>query len=203
MFIYPTIAIATEPIFDIVICSDTTRINPGEKITFNLYFIGIGNITYDEKLFYVDNHITVDSIYVMGKKAEAGLQDNGTNFQRYQNFMQTARLGFINYESNELNPLYGGIFENGEYIPPVKVTLDTTADVARGDHDLKVKYLYKGNVGNWQLAEDTMVFHINTFTEQYGTIIAISSTLIIAIISGLVVNKLKGKNTSNKWKMKK
>ncbi len=194
-----TTAIASYTIFDVVICSDTTRINPGEKITFNLYFIGIGNVTADEQLFYVDNHITVDSINVMGKDVKENLQDQGTNFQRCKNFMQIAKLGFINYSPHELNPLYGGIFENGKYTPPVKVTLATTTDVAPGDHNLKVKYLYQGRDGNWQLAEDTMTFHINNFWEQHGGTI---STLlgIIAILSGLVGGYVKIKRKSKRLK---
>jgi len=169
LLILPISSLATEPVFDMTICSDTTRFNKGEKITFNLYLVGLGEISEDYLLFYVDNHMYVSSITILGFEIGDGLQDKGTNAQICQNFMQEARQGFVDYSSDEINPLYAGIFnENGTYIPPIKVEITTDAKVSSGDHDIEIFYLYKNLDGeNWTQVSKTKTFHINTDLEQH------------------------------------
>lgn len=165
--IVPIISTASRPIFDLAICSDTTSFNKGEKITFKIYLIGAGNITYDYLLFYVDDNMYVDNISMMGFEIKEGLQDKGTNAQAYENLMNDAKQGFANFSPDNLNPLYAGIFNDSSYVPPIKVTISTDENVSYGDHTLKVIYMYKNGDEDWQQISESITFHINSLTEQY------------------------------------
>jgi len=167
IIILPITSFATEPTFEMTICSDTTRFNKGEEITFSIYLIGIGNVTNDYMLFYVDDNMFVDSISIMGFEFHEGLQDKGTNAQAFDNFMENAKQGFINYSPDKLNPLYAGIVNNSNYVPPIKVSISTNDQVSCGDHNFKIIYMFSDDNNNWQQVSETMTFHINSLTEEY------------------------------------
>jgi len=165
--IISSVSVATNPIFDIIIRSDTTKINKGESITFNLYLVGLGNVSKDYLLFYVDNNMYVSNFTIMGFSIKSGLQNKGTNVQICVDFMKIAKQGFEDYTPEVINPLYAGILKNETYIPPVKVTITTDKNVSPGDHDLEIIYLFEQNgSNNWTEISKTQTFHINTDIEQ-------------------------------------
>lgn len=189
---------AAEPIFDLAICADTTRFNPNEKLTFSIYFIGAGNVSSDVLLFYVDDEIYVDRLLAMGREITFGLQDKGTNMQYCENFMITAKQGFVGYSDDEINPLFGPSYSEGRYIRPLEVTLASKPETHPGDHTLKVVYMYKGTNGTWGQTSELIRFHINSFTEQYEIIGFVWNFFVpflgafLGIIAGLFLHYHQG-----------
>lgn len=165
MMIQPKIC-ATGPIFDIVLCSDTIRFNKGENFEIIIYFIGLGDVTEDYLLFYVNDEIYVKEAYIMGGKVVEGLQDRGTNMQRIDNLMPLAKPFFIDYSPDSLNPLHSGTIKEGCFIPPMNVTLITGDNVSSGEHTIKAVYMYKGEDDVWHQASDIMNFHVTTEVEE-------------------------------------
>jgi hypothetical protein len=47
------------------------------------------------------------------------------------------------------------------------VTISTDENVSYGDHTLKVIYMYKNGEENWQQISESIIFHINSLTEEY------------------------------------
>ena len=159
-----------EPIFELEICSDESRINAGDDISFNIYMIGIGDVVNDYFLFYVDSYISIKSMAVMGDQLPMeGLQTAGSNVQIIYNFWGTAKQFFENYSTENINPLYGGTFNESwaNYIPAIKVTFSTNEKVNSGEHEINLYYMYKNGNESWKIASNSMMFHVNTLTEEY------------------------------------
>jgi len=163
----PIAPATAEPIFDIVLCSDTIRFNKGEDIEFNLYFVGMGDVVEDVLLFYVNDEIYVSKSYIMGGEILEGLQDQGTNMQKIDSIMPNAKPNFIDYNPDQLNPLYSGtIGEDGKFVPPLNITLTTGENVSSGEHIITTIYSYKGDDGIWRQASDELTFYITTEAEE-------------------------------------
>jgi len=163
MIMQSTTAIAEEPVFDIVICADTTRFNPGENLTFNLYFVGIGNITDDYLLFYVDSYIYIEKLIHLGNDVTSGLNDQAKNAQAITPVIAGLEPG-EGYRGKKLYPTYAMHRELN--VPPLMVTLATRPNVSSGEHELKVIYLFKGEGDEWNKVTEKFTFHITTEAEQ-------------------------------------
>ncbi|GAF79257.1 unnamed protein product [marine sediment metagenome] len=198
IIIQPNIC-ATEPLFDIILTSNSIRFNKGENFEIEIYFVGIGDVKKDYLMLYVNDEIYVSSAYIMGGKGVKGLQDKGTNMQGVEDIMPLAKLYFIDYSPDVLNPLYAGIIKNGSFIPPLNITLTTGENVSSGEHTIKAVYMYKGEDGDWKQTSDIMNFHITTEAEvieyefmineqqmnQLNTIIS-SFQLLLAILAIII-----------------
>jgi hypothetical protein len=159
--------VATEPIFDVVICSDITRFNPGENFTLNIFFVGIGNITADYLLLYVNGDIYVEKMFGAGGEIVVGKQDKGTHVQMMVDFIPKAiEAGSFEYTGTEINPYCAGAKIDGEYIFPFTMILRTRQNVGSGEQRVKAIYMYEGDDGIWRQSSDTFNFHVTTEAEQ-------------------------------------
>lgn len=158
-----TTVIAEKPVFDIVICADTTRFNPGENLTFNLYFAGIGNVSEDYLLFYVDSDIYIEKMIHLGNDVTGGLNDQAKNAQVITPVIAGLESG-EGYRGKKLYPTYA--MHRDLNVPPLMVTLATRPNVSSGEHELKVIYLFKGDNNEWNEISEKFTFHITTEAEQ-------------------------------------
>ncbi|MCJ7570679.1 MAG: hypothetical protein MUO82_02215 [Candidatus Thermoplasmatota archaeon] len=163
LIFYSPTSSAKIPTFDIVICSDITRINPGDNITFNIFLVGAGNVSADYLLCYVNGDIRVTKVTVLGKNYVEGLANQGTNAQLFPLNIIPQVIPPKDYQFGELHPLWG---VNESKKSAITVTISTTNETPSGEHDLKIIYLYKGEDNVWKEASDTMTFHITTEAEQ-------------------------------------
>lgn len=163
IFIFTSISVRAEnSVFDVVICADSTRINPGQNLTFYIYLVGVENVTNDFLLCYVNGDIFFEKITVLGKEYAEGLADKGTNAQLLPLNIAPQIIPDVDYPSGVLHPLWARDANNSA----ITITIGTTNETPPGDHDLKIIYLYKGQNGVWQSSRDTMTFHVTTKVEQ-------------------------------------
>jgi len=147
--VVPTNSSAISSIFDVVACSDTTRINPGDNLTIYIYFVGVGNATDNFILIYFNSDITVKEASFMGELSKEGLADKGTNVQLYRWNVT------IPENIEDINPFYPLhlFWGRDEKSAPFTITISTSPDTPSGEHDLKVIYLYKDDNGECCFAQ--------------------------------------------------
>ena len=161
--------VTAESQYNLAICSDTTKINQNDNLTFSVYFTGIGNISADYLIFYIDSDIYIGKSKIMGiDTGTFGLQNKGMNVQITIDIIKKIKMsGSINSTVGDLNPLAGPLLQENKFIRPLEFTLVTTKDAQPGDRSLKIVFLYKIDNGSWEQTSEIMNFHINTITEQY------------------------------------
>jgi len=161
--------VTAESQYSIAICSNTTKINQNDNLTFYIYFIGVGNISADYLIFYIDSDVYIGKSKIMGiDTGTFGLQNQGMNVQISTDIIKKIKIvGSINSTVGDLNPLAGPLYEDNKFVRPFELTLVTTKDAQPGDRTLKVVFVYKIENGSWEQTSEIMNFHINTFTEQY------------------------------------
>lgn len=205
--IVPTNSIAINTIYDVVACTETTLINPGDNLTIYVYFVGIGNATENFILIYFNSDIIVKEASFMGEIQTVGLADKGTNVQLYQwNITMPKNIRNIN-PYYPLHVFWGRDGKNA----PFTVTISTTSNTPPGEHDLKVIYLYKNDKGVWEKSTDLLTFRVQTpverieyetlklsFTEPYlAALLAFLSGLGLYFL-GLIISRLFEKSNDKR-----
>jgi len=208
--IIPTNSIATDSVYDVVACADTTRIKPGENLTIYIYFVGVGNTNDNFILIYFNSDIIVEAFSVMGKKLTAGLADKGTNVQLYRwNISMNENI------SKEIDPFFPlNVFwgRNENKTAPFSITISTSDSTPSGDHDLKFVYLYKDDSGVWKEANDIVTFHVETPVEQveFSSLIWNNyvlpflgfMTAFVIFMSGIFIDRYINKKSKRTLKIK-